>query len=233
MPKESQVARAWAPDDEASLVELARNRDGAAVRALIQHHNRRMFRMARALLRDDAEAEDAVQEAYVRAFTRLDTFRGEAGFGTWLFRIVRNEALSRLRGRRVTVPWESADLESEHLAEVIPFPSLQAQKDPEKAMARQQMRYAIERAIDDLPEPFRVVLVARLVEEMSIEETASLLDIRPETVKTRLHRARKLLMAALEKTVGDALSTAFPFDGARCVHMADRVLARLELTEAS
>lgn len=231
MAQGRSASRLTGEDDEALLVARARQRDGAAVRSLIQRHNRRMFRLARALLRDDAEAEDAVQDAYLRAFTHLDGFRGESSFGTWLFRIAKNEALGRLRRRRATVPWESVDLERSEPAEVIPFPSLLTQRDPEKAMARQQMRSAIERAIDELPEPFRLVLVARLVEEMSIEDTASLLDIRPETVKTRLHRARKLLMAALEKTVGDALSTAFPFDGARCVRMADRVLDRLGLAQ--
>jgi RNA polymerase sigma-70 factor (ECF subfamily) len=217
--------------DERQLVEGALRRDESAVRSIIQQHNRRLFRMARSIVRDDGEAEDVVQEAYVNAFSKLDTFRGDSSLATWLGRIVINEALGRLRRRRsapIGIPLETLEAVGRS-AEVIPFPLASRQPDPEQSMAQQQIRSVLESAIDDLPEPFRVVLVARVVEEMSIEETAQLLDLRPETVKTRLHRARKLLQTALEKQVGPVLTDAFPFDGRRCQRMADVVVRRIGL----
>jgi RNA polymerase sigma-70 factor (ECF subfamily) len=225
-PAANRAAAPASPADEASLLALARAGDEAAVRSLVQHYNRRLFRMARGIVRDDAEAEDVVQECYVRGFLALDSFRGEAGFGTWLGRIVINEALGRIRRRRNTVGLAAIDAEEPHLAEVIPFPTSAAQ-DPERSMARLQIRRTLEAAIDRLPPDFRFVLIARLVEGMSVEETAELAGIRQETVKTRLHRARKLLRASLEETIGPVLSDAFPFDGERCVNMADRVMRRL------
>jgi RNA polymerase sigma-70 factor (ECF subfamily) len=212
---------------EEELLIRARRREEAAVRAIIRANNRRLFRLARSIVKDDGEAEDVVQEGYVRAFTRLGQFRGESSLSTWLTRIVINEALGRLRRRRKTVDWESVETKQGGEAQIIPFPS--SQPDPERTMAQHQIHQILERAIDTLPEPFRVVLVARLVEEMSIEETADLLDLRPETVKTRLHRARLLLRDDLERQVGPMLTDVFPFDGARCERMADVVIARLAL----
>jgi RNA polymerase sigma-70 factor (ECF subfamily) len=199
-----------------------------AIRGLIRQHNRRLYRLARSILRNDAEAEDALQEAYLRAFTNLAAFRGEASFGTWLARIVINEALGRLRRRRVPL----VDLERMHerpSGEVIPFPLLTDNSDPERTMAQRQILALLEGAIDELPDAFRTVLIARVIEEMSIEETADLLGLRPETVKTRLHRARALLKDALEKQIGPMVTEAFPFDGKRCERMADAVVARLGL----
>jgi len=212
--------------DENALLARARLKDEAAVRDLIRLHNRRLFRMARSILRDDDEAEDAVQEAYVKAFTRLAQFREEAAFGTWLCRIVLNEALGRLRRRRAAV--DRISVETTGLgAEIIPFPFTSRPADPEQSMEQQQIRQLLERAIDDLPDGFRAVFVARLVEGMSIEETAELFGLKPETVKTRLHRARRLLQKNLEDQLGSRLRDAFPFEGQRCQAMADRVLNRL------
>ena len=210
---------------ENRLVSAARNHDEAAVRSLIRAHNRMLFRLARSILPSDDEAEDAVQAAYVSAFTRLDEFRGEAGLGTWLGRIVLNEALGRARRTRPTVAIEA--LETIPAAQIIPFPLSPSSPDPEQRMAQHQIRHIVERAIDELPEAFRTVLVARLVEELSVEETSNLLGLRPETVKTRLHRARALLRAALEKRLGAVLQDAFPFAGERCQRVADRVVATL------
>ncbi len=224
MPKEQVKARLPAEDE---LIARARNRDEAAVRTLIRQNNQRLFRLARSIMRDDSEAEDVVQESYVRGFTRLDEFRGESALGTWLTRIVINEAYGRLRRRRVTASWESVEAVHGVQAQIIPFPS--PQPDPERTMAQHEINKILERAIDALPEPFRLVLVARLVEEMSIEETAELLDLRPATVKTRLHRARLLLRDDLERQVGPMLTDVFPFAGERCQRMADAVIARLRL----
>ena len=227
--RETQAETTAASDE--TLLARARRRDEAAVRTIIRQNNRRLFRMARAILKDDSEAEDAVQESYVRAFTHLADFRAEAALSTWLTRIVINEAYGRLRRRRPTLDWESAEPVLAAQAQIIPFPSWSSRNDPETAMAQNQIHDLLERAIDALPGRFRTVLVARLVEEMSVEETAALLNLRPETVKTRLHRARLMLRADLERQIGPALTGVFPFAGARCERMADHVLAILRATQ--
>jgi RNA polymerase sigma-70 factor (ECF subfamily) len=227
MNAETQVG--YAMPTETELIARAAARDSAAIRALVQTHNRRLYRLARSILRDDSEAEDVVQEAYVRAFTHLGSFRGASSLGTWLGRIVINEGLTRLRRRRPTIAWSEVEQRRSPSGQVIPFPALHDNNDPERAMARREIKTLLEAAIDALPDPFRVVLVARVVEELSIEETAALLDLKPETVKTRLHRARKLLRQAMERQIGPVLTEAFPFDGARCDRMADAVVRRLGL----
>jgi RNA polymerase sigma-70 factor, ECF subfamily len=214
--------------DEADLVARACRGDAAAVRLLISRHNQRLYRIARSIVRDDGEAEDVLQEAYARAFTNLAAFRGEARLGTWLARIVMNEALGRLRGRRPTVALDAVIAAGAPEAEIIPFPNAHRELDPETAVAHRELRALLERAIDELPESFRTVLVARLIEGMSVEETAELLGIVPETVKTRLHRARRLLRDAMEKHIGPAMGDAFPFAGRRCERVAENVIARLE-----
>jgi RNA polymerase sigma-70 factor (ECF subfamily) len=223
MPMPSGAAE-WLDDEQ--LVQRARDRDEVAIRAITQRYNRRLFRVARSILRDDAEAEDVVQETYVRAFTGLAHFRGDSGFGTWITRIAMNEALGRLRKLRPTVEWESYG-ENRMPAEIIDFPVSAASRDPERIMAQGEIRIVLERAIDELPDAFRAVFVARLVEGMSVEETADLFGLRTETVKTRLHRARSLLRDALDKQLGPALTSTFPFDGARCERMTENVLRRL------
>jgi RNA polymerase sigma-70 factor (ECF subfamily) len=218
--------------DDGALVERARQRDGAAVRLIMQRHNRRLYRVARSVLHDDAEAEDVVQETYVRAFTHLDGYRGEAQLSTWLTRIALNEAFGRLRRRRITVGLKDIDaINDQGEARVIYLPSARRDSDPEAAAARGEVRRLLERAVDQLPDHFRVVFMLRDIEEMSVEETASHLGLRPETVKTRLHRARRLLREALNKTLASALTDVFPCAGARCARIADAVLERLGLPE--
>src|SRR5499426_3436649 len=169
MQRPTRVAALHAFGD-AQLVQLARQRDGAAFRTIMQRHNRRLYRMARAVVLDDSEAEDVVQEAYVRAFTSLDQFRGDSSLATWLSRIVLNEALGRLRRRRPTV--DLGTIENRAPSQIISFPT--AQLDPERTMAQREIQSLVEQAIDDLPAAFRIVLVARIIEDMSIEETAEL-----------------------------------------------------------
>jgi RNA polymerase sigma-70 factor, ECF subfamily len=214
------------PDQD--LVARARARDPAAFEALIQRYNRRLYRVARGVVANDVEAEDVLQEAYVRAFSHLGEFRGDALFSTWLTRIVLNEALGRVRRRRELVDLSVLDHGKRGGAELLMFPTSPTLSDPEVDAARAQLRRVLERAIDELPEAFRAVFVMRDVEEMSIEETASHLQIRPETVKTRLHRARRLLRSALDAQLGPMLKDAFPFEGARCARVAARVLERLQ-----
>lgn len=197
------------------------------MRLIIRRHNQRLFRVARGLLRDDAEAEDVVQETYVRAFSGLDRFRGDARLSTWLTRIAMNEALGRIRARRPSV-----DLDDAHLIEgqMLMSPTVPIQFDPEAEAARSHVGRVLEEAVDGLPEAFRMVFVLRDVEGMSTEETAGCLAIQAETVKTRLHRARRLLRTALEKRLTAGFHELFPFDGARCAYMADRVIERLRRT---
>jgi RNA polymerase sigma-70 factor (ECF subfamily) len=216
-------------NDEHDLIARALEHDKAAVRTIVRQNNRRLFRVARSILKNDWEAEDAVQEAYVHAFTSLSKFEGKSSLNTWLTRIVVNEALGRLRRRRPTVDID--ELESGAAgsagADVVPFPLTSTQPDPERAMAQGQIRELLEQAIDALPDPFRIVLVARVIEQMSVEETAELYGLRPETVKTRLHRARTMLRQDLEQQFGPMLTDTYPFDGRRCERMADNVIARL------
>jgi len=219
--------------DDAQLVELARRGNGDAFRTLMQRNNRRLYRVARSVLADDSEAEDVVQEAYVRAFGSLGTFRGDSSLTTWLTRITLNEALGRLRQRRPTVDLTVLDAEAAGPANIIPFPTMQPGTDPERAAAQQQIRRLIEGAIDELPEAFRTVFVMRDIEEMSVEETADFLDIEPATVRTRLHRARRLLREALDQQLASTLTETFPFDGKRCTQTTDKVLARLQLSTPS
>ena len=214
--------------DDTVLVERARRNDAAAVRAIVQRHNRRLFRVARAVLHDDAEAEDVVQETYCRALTNLAGFRGDSGLATWLTRIALNEALGRRRRQR-SRQTRTAEMaaESREGARLIMFPASPQHDSPETELARRQIRRQIEGIVDALPEPFRIVFVLRAIEEMDTDEVARQLDIKPATVKTRLHRARRLIRDGLERQATAAFSDLFPFDGARCVHMADRVIAAL------
>lgn len=213
---------------DAELVALARQSDEGAVRGLVQRHNRRLFRVARSVVRDDAEAEDIVQETYVRAFTRLSSFRNESLFSTWLTRIALNEALGRLRRRHPTAELDEIDKPNRTGGtNIIMFPSASWSENPEAQLSRSEMGALVERAIDELPAPYRTVFVLRVVEEMSIEETAKLLALKPETVKTRLHRARKQIRAALDRKLTAAFLDLFPFDGERCAHMADKVVLSL------
>jgi RNA polymerase sigma-70 factor, ECF subfamily len=214
---------------DAELVGRARDRDEAAIRSIMQSNNRRLYRIARSILRNDSEAEDAVQETYVRAFTHLEGFRGDSSLATWLARIVMNEALGRLRRQRPSVEWTT--LEPGFLeAQIIQFPLSSPSEDPEKSMAQREIQRVVEHAIDELPEAFRIVFITRVIEGMNVEETAELLGLKPETVKTRLHRARTMLRDNVEKKIGPVVMEAFPFAGKRCERLTDAVVKRLGLT---
>ncbi|OHV18795.1 RNA polymerase sigma factor [Rhizobium sp. RMa-01] len=216
---------------DADLVPLAKIGDEPAIRTIIQRHNQRLFRTARAVIRNDAEAEDVVQAAYIKAFSNLAAFRGEAELSTWLTRIALNEALGRVRARKNTTGLEEIDMQATSAnGQVVQFPSSLSATDPETELSRSQARHLLEQAVDELPDDFRAIFVLRDVEGMSTDETASHLGIRPETAKTRLHRARKMMRQSIEKRLSGAFSALFPFDGARCAFMADRVIAALRQT---
>ena len=212
---------------DADLLTRARGKDRHAITLIIQQHNQRLFRIARSIVRNDSDAEDVLQEAYCSAFANLDGFRGEARLGTWLARIVMNEALGCLRRTRPTMELTTVEESPGLAAQIIPFPHATPDLNPEAATARNEIQALLERAIDELPEAFRTVLVARLVEGMSIEETAEIFGVLPETVKTRLHRGRRLLKHEMEKYLGPLLGDAFPFAGRRCQRLTEKVLDRL------
>jgi len=213
--------------DERNLVERAKSGDQSAFRAIMEQNNQRLYRVARAVMKDDTEAEDVVQETYLRAFFNLSKFRGESSLTTWLTRIALNEALGRKRKQRAMVTLETVETAQQTSAQIIQFPAMNTETDPERSAAQNEIQRLLERAMDALPEPFRVVFVMRDVEEMSIEETAFHLGIRPQTVKTRLHRARRLLRQSLDGELASTLKETFPFAGARCARITEAVLSRL------
>jgi RNA polymerase sigma-70 factor (ECF subfamily) len=225
-----QTALAIAHDklDDAELVALARAGEAGVFRTIMQRHNRRLYRVARGVIGDDAEAEDVVQETYLKAFQSLAAFRGESSLSTWLTRIAINEALGRKRKRRPMIDLSNLDLIDEQgETRVLIFPGVRAGANPEADANRAEVRRLLESAIDDLPESFRIVFVMREIEQMSVEETASQLNILSETVKTRLHRAKRLLREALQARLGSTLQETYAFDGERCERMTQSVLRRI------
>jgi len=221
----------YADMDETELVRRTRAGERAAFRAVMQRYNQRLFRVARSICRDEVEAEDVLQDSYLRAFAGMGSFRGEASLLTWLTRIVVNEANGRLRKRRHLVGVEQIEAAQGHGADVIMFPYAGTSMTPEQDVARMQIRRLLESAIDDLPDGFRVVLVMRDIEDCSVAETAQSLGIPEETVKTRLFRARRLLRTALNDKIASTIHDAFPFLGQRCERITEAVLARLEAAE--
>jgi RNA polymerase sigma-70 factor (ECF subfamily) len=198
--------------------------DEAAFEAVMRQHNGRLFRVARAILKDDAEAEDALQDAYLEAYRHLAEFRGEAQLSTWLTRIVVNQSLMRLRRQkreRVVVPFDGAEEREE--VEVAD----ENAEPPSSAVLRAEVRRVLERRIDELPVAFRTVFVMREVEDMTVDETAECLGIPPATVRTRLFRARSLLRTALARDIDTATVDVFGFAGARCDRIVAAVLSRI------
>ena len=223
----------YAALDDHALVDLVRGGPREAFRHIMQRCNQRLFRVARAVLGEDSEAEDVLQESYMSAYRKLDSFRGDSTLLTWMTSIVLNEARGRLRKRHHMVGLEQIDAAPDDTHQVIQFPSKFGSEDPAVSAARAQIRRLLEHAIDELPPAFRTVYMMREVEECSVEETASLLDIKPETVKTRLHRARRQLRASLQGTLAATMSEAFPFMGVRCARVTDAVMARLDAEQTS
>lgn len=211
---------------DAALVAFARDGDAAAVALLIRRYNQRLFRVARAILPDDGAAEDAVQEAYLKAFSSLSTFRGAAAFGTWLTRITINEAYQAARKARPAAQYDViADHATHSDGRVIAFPA----PDPgvEDELMRHEVRQMLEKAVSDLPEAYRIVFTLREIEGLSVREVARLLDLNVLTVKTRDFRARRLLRRHLENALMGGFAAAFPFAGMRCAAFSQRVLREL------
>lgn len=205
------------------LVERIRAGDAVAMELLMRRHNRTLYRTARAILRDDAEAEDAVQDAYLQAFRGIAGFRGESSFSTWLVRIAANEALMRRRRlarRAEVIPLDHENGGAQRI-EAVADPAA----GPERETLNAEVRRLLERRIDALPDLYRSVFMMRAVEEMTVEETATALGLPEATVRQRYFRARALLRGALEHEVDQALLEVFSFDGVRC----DRIVANVLL----
>ena len=199
--------------------------NASAIRILTRRYNQTLFRTARGILRDDAEAEDALQDAYIKAIGAMGTFRADAKLGTWLVRIVANEALGRLRKSRrgaavITLEGDVAIEANEGIEGTEARPEHEAQ--------RSEVRAILERKIDDLPDAFRAVFVLRAVEEMTVEEVAAALEIPDATVRTRFFRARALLRESLAREIDMATDDAFSFAGERCDRITEGVIARLK-----
>ena len=215
-----------APAD-ALLAARTASGDEEAFEALMRRFNQKLFRVARSILKNDADAEDALQEAYLQAYRRMADFRGESQLGTWLTRIVINQSLMRLRAGkrdRVILPFTQPDGSDMDLTEEI---ADEGAESPPDATFRAEIRRMLEHHIDALPLPMRTVLVMRDVEDMSVQETADSLGIPSATVRTRLFRARAMLRDRLARHTDTATLDLFGFDGARCDRIVTAVLARL------
>lgn len=219
----------WRDADDRTLAAAIGSGERDAFAYLMRRYNQRLYRLARATLRDDAEAQDALQDAYLAAYRAIGGFRGDARLSTWLSRLVLNACLARLRRnarRQAAAPTVSTSANDGSDLELV---DTSHEASPDDALMRAQMRALLERKLDALPEAFRVVFVLRCVEELSVEETAQCLGIAEATVRTRHFRARSLLRESLARELDLAERDVFSFDGARCDRIVAAVLARLEL----
>jgi RNA polymerase sigma-70 factor (ECF subfamily) len=217
--------RALEAVDDRSLAQRVARGDRPAFDLVMRRYNRRLYRLARAVLRSEAEAMDALQEAYLCAYRSMDQYRGEASLSTWLSRLVLNECNGRLRrsARRdniVAIVNAGMDLDG-YGAEA---PDGEA---PERAAAREQIREVLEHKVSQLPEVFRLVFVMRSVEELDVQEIAEILSISPETVRSRYFRARGMLREALAQEIDLAEADLYQFGGERCDAVIARVRAQL------
>lgn len=220
------AAQAWQAASDTELILAIRAGDMTAMEALMRRHNRVLYRTARAILRDDAEAEDAVQEAYLQAYRALESFRGESQFSTWLVRIAANAALMRRRRIARAAPVVPIDAAGGEPAERAGG-EMSEQAGPERLAYGGEVRRLLEARIDALPDAYREVFMLRAVEELSGEETAAALGISEPAVRTRFFRARSLLRESLAREVDLALGEVFSFDGARCDRIVHNVLATI------
>jgi RNA polymerase sigma-70 factor (ECF subfamily) len=220
--------KAWSPaSDDGTLVRCVLAGDAAAFEAIMRRYNRRLYRLARATLRNDADAEDALQDGYVKAYYALAQFRGDASLSTWLARIVHNECLMRVRrdGRRDNVIPMAGDIDVSERE--IPDTAIER---PEAAAMRSQMRAVLERHVDQLPEALRTVFVMRAIEDMSVQEVAECLGLSEVAVRSRHFRARSLLREALAREIDATEADVFAFAGARCDRIVAGVLSRIGAT---
>jgi RNA polymerase sigma-70 factor, ECF subfamily len=196
--------------------------DTALYEIIMRRYNQRLYRVTRAILRDDAEAEDVIQDAYVRAYQHLDQFAGSAAFSTWLTRIAVHEALRRLHLRDRSQQLEDTEHDEEGSMSVV-----ETSLDPEQRASLAELGQLLEEAVLDLPDQYRTVIMLRDIDELSTAETAAVLDLTEHNVKVRLHRGRAMMRDRLFARVGGNGKNAFPFMGSRCDRVVIGVFARL------
>ncbi len=213
------VSQSWTDQE---VIERVKAGETALYEIIMRRYNQRLYRIARAILRDGAEAEDVMQDAYVRAYQYLYQYAGDALFSNWLTRIAVHEALRRLRLRR-----RHQQLEDFEYDEACPMSPMESSPDPEQCASIAEVRQLLEEAILGLPDQYRTVVMMRDVEQMSTAETAAALDLSEENVKVRLHRARAMMRGWLFARVGEHGAHAFPFMGARCDRVVLQVFARI------
>jgi RNA polymerase sigma-70 factor, ECF subfamily len=201
--------------------------DTAFYEVVMRRYNTRLYRVARAILRNDGEAEDVMQDAYVRAFQHLSQFAGRAKFSTWLTRIAVHEALARLHKAKRFEEWDDMTEIRQHQVGAV-----QVKSDPESETASGELRKILEQAIENLPENYRAVVMMRDIEEMSTSETAECLSLTEENVKIRLHRAHGLLRKGLYARARISTAEAFPFHAPRCDRVVSNVFTVLAALEA-
>ncbi|WP_348267135.1 RNA polymerase sigma factor [Edaphobacter paludis] len=195
---------------------------------IMRRYNQRLYRVTRAILHDDTEAEDVMQDAYVRAYTHLSQFAGRSAFSTWLTRIAVHEALTRLRSRNRHPQVDVTEYDGE-ISMKMPGTS----SNPEYNASAAQLREFLEEAVLNLPESYRTVIMLRDIEELSTAETAEALDLTEENVKVRLHRGHGMIRSWLFERIGTKAKEAFPFMGIRCDRVVENVFDRLEKLAAA
>lgn len=212
-------SEAWT---DGEIVDRVKAGDTALYEILMRRYNQRLYRVARAILHDDAEAEDVMQDAYVRAYEHLDQFEGRAPFSGWLTRIAVNQALARLRSRKRNQQLDDAEDDGE-----LPVNLVETSPDPEESASSAELGQLLEEALLALPEKYRTVVMLRDVEELNTSETAAALDLSEENVKIRLHRGHEMARGWLFSRVGANAKHAFPFMGGRCDRVVRLVFERL------
>jgi len=230
MPQQSTAraaTRSANRNEDLRLVARAREGDALAFEAIMRQHNRLLFRSARGVVADDAEAQDVVQESYLRAFSNLDAYRGDAALGTWLARIVFNTAVDLIRRKGRLVQWGDLDAEEGERTPENPMSLVPESESPDSAAERGEIRDILQSAIGQLPPIYRSVFILRAVEEVSVDEAARCLQVSDAVVRTRYLRARSMLRELIGQQVEGHASDAFQFAGARCDAVVNHVLGEL------
>src|SRR5512146_3418528 len=216
-------AECWTDEE---VVARVLGGETALFEIIMRRYNQRLYRVAHSILRNDAEAEDVMQDAYVRAYQHLSQFEGRAKFSTWLTRIAVHEALARVQRRN-----RVQELDAEPYGGTMnPLPA--NTPDPEQQVSERELVGLLQSAVLALPAKYRSVLMLRDIEEMSTADTAEALELTEENVKVRLHRARALLRRELFARTGEQRGNAFPFMGARCDRMVETVMQRIRALQA-
>jgi RNA polymerase sigma-70 factor (ECF subfamily) len=216
-----EISGAENPTDQ-EVIERVKAGDTALYEIIMRRYNQRLYRVARAILRDDDEAEDVIQDAYVGAYQHLDQFAGEAPFSSWLTSIAVHEALRRLRLHSRNRQMEDLEYDEEGSMSIV-----ETSLDPEQRASFGELGQLLEEAVLDLPDQYRTVIMLRDIEELSTAETAAVLDLTEQNVKVRLHRGRAMMRERLFARVGVGGKNAFPFMGNRCDRIVLGVFARL------